>query len=478
MFDGDYGVASKITLCVTISSLIPIIFSVSFFESLPRSDDTNSKRTFGGTTGSPDTTKTQNWYIDTGIALILSIALLASLASTIRTEWITSQLVPLMVTVTAGGIVGTTSSILYYPHAATATIVDVMDAESSTTSSNIAKRQTTAMLFGTASSNLLVAILAMLQQEKLERQFSDHLGTSTVRNYFAVLMFLIALSVIGFVGTLLIRRVLNHNAASKISKLDADDHTMTNEQSSLLESQPMEDVTEEVIVVDPQKSKKMKHTFSSFWRMTYLNSTLNAAQFILNALTFFLPGIVPYSVRNEHDDEDNQSSNALQYLIVFQLVAHTLGVLASSRGGITSGETTTKIIQCQLGSFFLFLWIPMVFFSLSKEKRFGVTIPIVWNTLLNFTYAYCNTSWFHVSVHHHHHQEQQYSHSIGDSTNDTFISVSEEESSDSLYSSNNTDEAVSTTSAVRIMGTWHQIGATFGSVVAFAMIQSAAILSN
>ena len=30
MFDGDYGVASKITLCVTISSLLPIIFFSRF----------------------------------------------------------------------------------------------------------------------------------------------------------------------------------------------------------------------------------------------------------------------------------------------------------------------------------------------------------------------------------------------------------------------------------------------------------------
>ena len=473
MFDGDYGVASKITLCVTISSLLPIIFSVSFFESLPQSDDKNIngiKKPFSGTASSSHTSNNQNWYINSGIAFILSIALIASLALTIWTEWITSQLGPLMATVTAGGIVGTTSSILYYPHAATTAIVDDTEPESSTASSNIAKRQTTAMLFGTATSNLFVAILAILQQEKLEHQFNDRLGTRTVRNYFAVLMILIALSTAGFVGTLLIRRMMTNNAASKTSNYyDADDHTLINEESSLLESQPME-VVKENIVVDGHKSQKLSYKSSSFWRMTFHNSTLNAAQFLLNALTFFLPGIVPYSVRSEHDD--SQSSNALQYLIVFQLVAHTLGVLASSRGGsgsTSSGETTRKIVQCQLANFFLFLWIPMVFLSLSREKRFGVTVPILWNTLLNFTYAYCNTSWFHVSVdHHHHHQGEQ-------EPKDTIISV-DEESSDSM--SINNPESVSTMSAVRIMGTWHQIGATSGSAIAFAMIQSGAILSH
>ncbi len=482
MFDGDYGVASKITLCITISSLIPIVFSVSFFESLSRSDDKNIKRIkrpFGGTTDSSShTTNNQNWYINSGITLILCIALIASIALAIWTEWITSQLGPLMATVTAGGIVGTTSSILYYPHAATTAIADDTEADSSTASSNIAKRQTTAMLFGTATSNLFVAILAILQQEKLEHQFNDRLATRTVRNYFAVLMIVITLSATGFVGTLLIRRTMKQNAASKISKYDDDDHTtLINEASSLLESQPM-DLTKEDVVIDQHILQKPSHeSSSSFWRMTYLNSTLNAAQFILNALTFFLPGIVPYSVRNQHDDEGNKSSNALQYLIVFQLVAHTLGVLASSRGGnrSTSGETTRKIVQCQLGSFFLFLWIPMVFFSLSREKRFGVTIPIVWNTLLNFTYAYCNTSWFHFSVNHHNHKGDQGYHSIRDNAKDTIISVNEE-SSDSMSIKN--IESVSTTSAVRIMGTWHQIGATFGSAIAFAMIQSAAILST
>ena len=202
MFDGDYGVASKITLCVTISSLLPIIFSVSFFESLPQSDDKNIngiKKPISGTASSSHTSNNQNWYINSGIAFILLIALIASLALTIWTEWITSQLGPLMATVTAGGIVGTTSSILYYPHAATTPIGDGTKSDSSTASSNIAKRQTTAMLFGTATSNLFVAILAILQQEKLEHQFNDCLGTRTVRNYFAVLMILIALSAAGFV---------------------------------------------------------------------------------------------------------------------------------------------------------------------------------------------------------------------------------------------------------------------------------------
>ena len=480
MSDGNYGVVSKITLCVTLSSLLPILLSISFFESFPRSplvpsskiksvtNINSSKRTTRGPT-SIHTFDNQNWYINIGIAFVLSIGLVTSFVLTIWTEGVISQLGSLMATVTAGGIVGTTSSVLYYPHAATTAKTTPLEFESSGNASNVAlnvaKRQTTAMMFGTATSNLFVAILAIFQQQKLEQQPEDRLESITVRNYFAILMIVMGLSATGFVGTLLIRRTMEDNAASDSRKYNAYDHTSFSEQSSLMEAQSIKGRSTKLLDQNHRQSYPARESFNeslSFWEMTYLNSTLNASQFILNAMTFFLPGIVPYSVRNEYD-EKNKSSDALQYLIVFQLVAQTLGVLASSCGGSSgsSCETTKSNVKRQVGSFFLFLWIPMVFLSFNNRKKFGVVIPIFFNTTLNFASAYCNTSWFHFSVHHHH--------PIGRTKEDT-------KANEAIYLENG--KYVSTTSVTRIMATWHQIGATVGSAIAFAIIQSAAIVPN
>jgi len=488
-FDGDYSVVSKITLCVTLSSLLPILLSISFIGSLlrapavasskARADTTikNSKRTRNSST-SLITSDNQNWHIDIGIALVLSIGFVTSVVLTIWTELVTSQLVPLMATVVAGGIVGTTSSILYYPHAANVTTTtDAQESKSGATATSIAKRQTTAMLFGTATSNLFVAILAILQQEKIKQQPELRQETNLVRIYFGLILILMGLGVIGFVGTLVIRRI--DRTASGFNKSSTDGRHFSSERSSLIKTNALKgDSSSFSIQHSPQSYSPQKMTYKSlsFWEITSLNSTLNAAQFTLNALTFFLPGVVPYSVLNE-DDEENSNTDSLRYLIVFQLVAQTLGVLVSSSGSSSSGQNwlykdKNVAVQRQLGCFFLFLWIPMVFLSLNNEIKFGIGLPISLNSLLNFSYGYCNTSWFHLLVNHQHQEHHQHHHHWNEGEGDAVDSITMTNEMKYL----NNIGGVSTTSAVRIMGTWHQIGATIGSAIAFGLVQSGAIV--
>lgn len=488
-FDGDYSVVSKITLCVTLSSLLPILLSISFIGSLlrapavtsskARADTTikSSKRTRNSST-SLITSDNQNWHIDIGIALVLLIGFVTSVVLTIWTELVTSQLVPLMATVVAGGIVGTTSSILYYPHAANVTTTtDAQESKSGATATSIAKRQTTAMLFGTATSNLFVAILAILQQEKIKQQPELRQETNLVRIYFGLILILMGLGVIGFVGTLVIRRI--DRTASDFNKSNTDGRHFSSEQSSLIKTNALKgDSSSFSIQHSPQSYSPQKTTYKSlsFREITSLNSTLNAAQFTLNALTFFLPGVVPYSVLNE-DDEENNNTDSLRYLIVFQLVAQTLGVLVSSSGSSSSGQNwlykdKNVAVQRQLGCFFIFLWIPMVFLSLNNEIKFGIGLPISLNTLLNFSYGYCNTSWFHLLVNHQHQEHHQHHHHWNEGEGDAVDSITM--TNEMKYLKN--IGGVSTTSAVRIMGTWHQIGATIGSAIAFGLVQSGAIV--
>lgn len=488
-FDGDYSVVSKITLCVTLSSLLPILLSISFIGSLlrapavtsskARADTTikSSKRTRNSST-SLITSDNQNWHIDIGIALVLLIGFVTSVVLTIWTELVTSQLVPLMATVVAGGIVGTTSSILYYPHAANVTTTtDAQESKSGATATSIAKRQTTAMLFGTATSNLFVAILAILQQEKIKQQPELRQEINLVRIYFGLILILMGLGVIGFVGTLVIRRI--DRTASDFNKSNTDGRHFSSEQSSLIKTNALKsDSSSFSIQHSPQSYSPQKTTYKSlsFREITSLNSTLNAAQFTLNALTFFLPGVVPYSVLNE-DDEENNNTDSLRYLIVFQLVAQTLGVLVSSSGSSSSGQNwlykdKNVAVQRQLGCFFIFLWIPMVFLSLNNEIKFGIGLPISLNTLLNFSYGYCNTSWFHLLVNHQHQEHHQHHHHWNEGEGDAVDSITM--TNEMKYLKN--IGGVSTTSAVRIMGTWHQIGATIGSAIAFGLVQSGAIV--
>eukprot|EP00536_Pseudo-nitzschia_multiseries_P005230 jgi/Psemu1/303188/fgenesh1_kg.95_\ len=213
-FDGDYGVVSKITLCVTLSALLPIIGSISSSAILPLTRmyskvticfSNHTSRRCNDDTGPITLFDNHQRSIHTGVALVLWLALTTSLALMVWAEQILSRLTPLLVATVAGGIVGTTSSILYYPHAAI-----TPDCSTGALGASIAKRQTTAMLFGTAASNLFVAILAISQQEKQFQELDPFQATaSAMRTFFGTIAVLMGFAVLGFVGTTGIRRIQN-----------------------------------------------------------------------------------------------------------------------------------------------------------------------------------------------------------------------------------------------------------------------------
>mmetsp|Transcript_5105 Transcript_5105/g.14827 ORF Transcript_5105/g.14827 Transcript_5105/m.14827 type:complete len:511 (+) Transcript_5105:313-1845(+) len=463
-FDGDYGVVSKITLCVTLSALLPIIGSVSCFAT-----STLTKLCFKGSNcdssgnngyGSGNLLDNNNQCsIHTGIALLLWLGFVVGLVLTVWTEQVLSRLVPLLVATIAGGIVGTTSSILYYSHAA---ITPNGAHNNGSLEANIAKRQTTAMLFGTAASNLFVAILAISEQEKQQQQEqpvdSSAATTNAMRTYFGTIAILMGLAVLGFVGTIVIRRIAYTAPCSENS--DKDDGISLPESSSLIkETFSQQDSS----CIAPSQSQSFHGPSSdqlSFWETSSLNSVLNTAQCILNILTFFLPGIVPYSVRDTSKDE-SYNAEALRYLVVSQLVAQTLGVLASSIGCSSDGvphflnchkrsgsDIDNTTVKYQLGCLFFLLWIPLVVLSFQPEMQLGIGLPIFLNAALNFAYGYFNTKWFHLLA---------------------------ERNCDRQ---DNEDRDAPTSLAVRVMGTWHQIGATIGSAIAFELVQNGVLGQN
>jgi len=80
--------------------------------------------------------------------------------------------------------------------------------------------------------------------------------------------------------------------------------------------------------------------------------------------------------------------------------------------------------------------------------KHGIGLPILLNAALNFAYGYFNTTWFHLLA---------------------------ERNCDRQ---DNEDRDAPTFLAVRVMGTWHQIGATIGSAIAFELVQNGVLGQN
>ena len=179
-----------------------------------------------------------------------------------------------------------------------------------------------------------------------------------------------------------------------------------------------------------EQSKKHFLSFlHTFWDVSRKHSILNGGQFVLNALTFFLPGIVPYSV--QHFDN---SQRALHFLTVTQLIAQTFGTM-------TSGYKQWKNVTLQL-TIFVVLWIPTVILSFVNDTNFQHTnqvhsaVPITLNALLNFLYGYSSTTFYHL-----------------------------------VHAKDIDDPHV----ASRVLGSWNQLGAMLGSLIAYFLVTNGAI---
>lgn len=448
----DYTVISKITLCISMSSISTILWSLMA--------DVRPGRRDGGAATSVSTSHFQNNNIGKetkwAIGFILLLGLGTSLSYSVSDAAL--EQTPLLVTSVCGGVVGSMSLVLYFPHAATSRI------QGSDSPSTSAVGQTTAMASGTAIANLFVAILALIQFNATE----NGMELFSIQVFFGVVTAIFACSIAGFVGTIVVEDCSDdvpdacvelHDGAADIynevgkqtindTHAGQEDASDVNPATSALEEAPGHSIQSQQ--VDPRVSQKREENFEpvecdSDWQSsTFLSSLrfytrrhfqLNAGQFLLCAMTFFLPGIVPYSIQNF----DN-SQLALHFLTVTQLIGQTLGI-------VLSGFKQYRHIWLQFTVFAL-LWIPTVALSFVNDTSFQSTsqansaVPITLNALLNFVYGYSSTTMFHLV-----HADASAS-AVGKSS----------------------DEGKNSHLASMVMGTWHQVGAMLGSLVAYFLV--------
>jgi hypothetical protein len=157
----------------------------------------------------------------------------------------------------------------------------------------------------------------------------------------------------------------------------------------------------------------------------------------------------------QHFDD---SQRALHYLTVTQLIAQTLGTMLS-------GWKQFRSVWIQL-MVFATLWIPMVIFSFLNNTDFQHSnqmhsaVPITLNASLNLAYGYSSTTFYHL-VH-----TSAASAAAGEDGDDD---IDENQSHTS-----NKDEAHI---ASRVLGSWNQLGAMTGSLVAYFLVQHGAVSS-
>ena len=490
--DYDYSVISKITLCVTLTSLAPVAWSLW-------ADAVVSMLWFPKqTTTHQEEEENHHSFATTiiGISLILALAVITSLCLAL-TDAATHE-TTLLVASVGSGMVGTMSRVLYFPHASTTHAI----------------QQTTSMASGIGVGSLIVAVLAIAQQAGENKDGSSSQRFS-IQTYFGIVTGLIGVAVVGFAGTLVIpsepvpvetneedeqERTLeeetNYTAVTPMAKENPESTATatatdinslpelaannavqaTQDETQANLSSSIQNVLEEEETNTQHQLLPSSSSWSSFLltfvAITRQHAVLNAGQFLLNALTFFLPGIVPYSVQHfEH------SQRALHYLTVTQLIGQTLGAMAS-------GWKQYRQVGWQLGLFTV-LWLPTVILSFVNNESFQESnqlhsaVPITLNAMLNFVYGYSSTTFYHLV-----HADAAAAASVLPSTSsatedevlEAEISDHENNSHDEGYHENNsTNNNNDPHVASRVLGSWNQLGAMLGSLVAYALVENGAI---
>jgi hypothetical protein len=318
-----------------------------------------------------------------GIVLALGLATTSSLSLTDAALQKTS-LVAVSVCV---GIVGTMSPVLLFPHASSS--ID----------------QITAMASGTAIANLFAAVLAIIQLTGNEE------GRFSIQVYFGILTAVFGLAIVGFIGTLRFQKnTLGEDKVVGTNKLGDAFHDEDDQDGE--EHQP------------PAK----KLFWSPFFTTTMEHFHVNAAQFVLNALTFFLvPGVVPFSIQHFPG-----SNSILHYLTVSQILAQTFGILLS-------GKWQYSKVWIQILAVVV-VWIPTVVLSILNDEVFHETqvnavLPITLIVILNFLYGYSTTNFFHLV----------------------------------------TSKSADAPQSARVLGAWNQLGAMSGSLVGYFLVHNKVI---
>jgi hypothetical protein len=494
-----------------------------------------------------------------GIGLMLTLGIVTALSVALSPTALQQPTMLLIISV-CGGLVGTMSNVLYYPHAATinassssastgttpttpnpAESDGLADDESPSPQYSPAVRQTTAMASGMATASLFLAVLAILQQKQAHSN-----NYFSVQAYFGVVVAVFGVAIVGFVGTLMADQSLsatisNHMNGTTTSatttatttalkeELDNNDnghlsnyvntnnygsmeisnhHYLRRRQSTNVSTNvntTQNDMVDDVQDIDmtqppttvsaffeiqeeeiPPLEEEEEHNhihndnnyptmtsniqsfsfWTLFWTMSQRHAKCNAGQFWLNLGTFFLPGIVPYSIRNF----DN-SQQALHYLTVTQLIGQTLGT-------IISGWKQSRSVWVQLTVFGI-LWIPTVILSLINNTTFQTSsqlhsaVPITLNALLNFGYGYSSTIFFHL-VH-----ADEAAAAAAAVVNGTLITTTAPPPA-----SNNDDTMIHHPPlhchhdphiASRVLGSWKQLGAMLGSLIAYLLVVNGVI---
>jgi hypothetical protein len=477
-FDNDYSIISKITLCVTLTSIAPIMWSI-LLSSTTKTEKEEER----------PSNNTNNRITNIGITLILILGTATSFSLSISDAALHQT--SLLVVSVCSGIIGTMSRVLYFPHAATTTMIDVDDNTNSPPPTNsttpqalsAAVRQTTSMASGMAAASLFVAVLAIVQQMNYNDDGDDDHNPSSERfsmqAYFGILSAIFGLAIIGFIGTVILSSSPSCHPSKRSSSSRNERHVHDNEDEddpaneavygsieipshllSLTKAAPTTSEKEQngrrSAMATPtshissaldihgddgpphDEDEEHQHTRQStlslsfwhtFWDVSRRHSAVNGGQFVLNALTFFLPGTVPYSV--QHFDN---SQRALHFLTVTQLIAQTCGT-------ITSGWRQWRSVSLQL-TIFVLLWIPTVTLSFVNDTDFQhanqthSAVPITLNALLNFLYGYSSTTFYHL-----------------------------------VHARDNDDPHV----ASRVLGSWNQLGAMLGSLIAYFLVTNGAI---
>jgi len=610
-FEYDYTIVSKMTLCITTTSLIPILWTttiVPLLESNQPQQNQQRQQRENGASNNYNTASTKfYWTTTVGIALNLTIGLGVALGVAFSPT-ATTQLSSLLTVSFCSGIVGTMSLVLYFPHAASTSMISGCSTSPSSsspagvvsnfdtdavverhdnkaqernakndnkkseddnadaaTTANAALQQTTAMASGTAVANLFVGVLAIIQFNVVPRNKQDDGVLFSLQGYFGVVAGIFVLAVAGFIGTLVIpARVRQRTLASSVTKMQTNGTTSsvgiemehihgTNEisvksqQSSTNDSagncsdtfgsneplvrpsnkrQPknhgsisdpvsssspqkqqqqiqkvqkpvnllthlsiddddeaddyIEEQQQQYISATTNRPKSSSSSFSLFVRMSKKHWTLNSAQCVLNVLTFFLPGVVPFSVQHYQDPQ-----RALHFLTVTQLLGQTLGIVFSGYY-----QNTSVVAQLIL---FVLLWIPTVTLSIVNNTDFQSiqqhsAVPITINALLQFLYGYSSTTFFHLV-------NREASASQASSNDDSAeivrdgrglvpespIELDHKQQQDDpnpdeindgeVYDDDDDDDGDDPHIASRILGTYNQIGAMMGSLVAYFLVE-------
>ena len=329
-WNGDWSLASSIALCVALSNVFPFFWSIA-------------ADARGGKPILPTTV---------AIGILLLFGLVVALVFCFADIATITQDSPVLLLVlsTCSGVVGVMSLVLFFPHAYKSARLDN-------------GRSICSLNTGTAIANLFLAIMAMVQGPGLD------VPNFSMGAYFGICVVIFVMALMGWVGTIAFE--------PKLETADDVEEAPEEQRDTMIGGEPEFQFDFWKVLLPIAKDPRFREA--------------NKVQLTLNALAFFLPGVVPFSVAHFPNPE-----LALQYLTISQLVAQTIGI---SITGILSLRTERLTALLIVG---ILIWIPVVVLSIMNpldsfsSRQENATLPIVLNALFQFLYGYLSTTCFQV----------------------------------------------------------------------------------